>query len=58
MRGDSWELYIILAGGAEIMEDGGEPVTVRAGDSFIFKPGFVGTWRAIKTMRQIWVTKD
>lgn len=58
IRGDSWELCIILAGVSEITEDGGATVTVRAGDSFVLKPGFIGTWRALETTRQIWVTKD
>lgn len=58
IRGDSWELCIILDGVSEITEDGGETVTVRAGDAFVLKAGFVGTWRAIETTRQIWVTQD
>ena len=27
----------------------------RAGDSFVMKPGFVGVWRTIETVRKIYV---
>jgi uncharacterized cupin superfamily protein len=40
----------------ELTEDGGEPVTYRAGDSFVMKPGFTGTWRTIETVRKIYLT--
>ncbi|WP_321867126.1 cupin domain-containing protein [Paraburkholderia tropica] len=58
MKQDAWELCVILSGVSEITEDGGETVTVRAGDSFVLKPGFVGTWRVLETTRKIWVLKN
>jgi uncharacterized cupin superfamily protein len=58
MKGDTRELCVILSGVSEITEDGGEPVTVRAGDTFVLKPGFVGKWRVLETTRKIWVTKN
>ncbi|WP_306970422.1 cupin domain-containing protein [Streptomyces afghaniensis] len=27
-----------------------------AGDSFVMKPGFVGVWKAVETVRKIYVT--
>jgi uncharacterized cupin superfamily protein len=40
---------------AEITEDGHAPITYRAGDCFIMKPGYVGTWRTLETVRKVWV---
>ncbi|KSV80800.1 cupin [Sinorhizobium fredii USDA 205] len=45
----------ILSGLVEIEEKGGETKTYRAGDSFVMKPGFVGVWRTIETVRKIYV---
>ena len=28
----------------------------QAGDSFVMKPGFVGVWKTIETVRKIYVT--
>jgi uncharacterized cupin superfamily protein len=28
---------------------------VKAGDHFIMKPGYKGTWRTLETVRKIWV---
>ena len=41
---------------AEIEENGGETYTFRTGDSFVMKPGVVGIWRTIETVRKIYVT--
>jgi uncharacterized cupin superfamily protein len=56
IKGETFEFCHILAGVIEITAQGGEPVTYRAGDSFLMKPGFVGTWRTIETVRKIYVT--
>ncbi|GHH88823.1 cupin domain-containing protein [Streptomyces capitiformicae] len=45
----------ILAGIVELTPEGGEPVVYRAGDSFVMKPGFVGVWKTIETVRKIYV---
>lgn len=58
MKQESWELCVILSGVSEITEDGCKTVTVRAGDSFVLRPGFVGTWKVIETTRKIWVLKN
>lgn len=56
IKGETFEFCHILSGLVEITPEGGEPVTYRAGDSFVMKPGFVGTWRTIETVRKIYVT--
>ncbi|WP_077034607.1 cupin domain-containing protein [Pelomonas sp. KK5] len=56
IKGETWEFCLILSGVAEITEDGQAPVTYRAGDSFIMKPGYLGTWRTIETVRKLWIT--
>jgi uncharacterized protein len=46
----------ILSGIVEITPEGGEPVVYKAGDSFVMKPGFVGVWKTIETVRKIYLT--
>lgn len=55
IKGETFEFCHILEGVVELVEDGGEPVTYRAGDSFVMKPGFTGVWRTIETVRKIFV---
>ena len=56
IKGETFEFCHILQGVVEIIEDGRSPVTYRAGDSFVMKPGFVGIWRTVETVRKIYVT--
>jgi uncharacterized protein len=56
IKGTTFEFCHILAGLVELTEKGGETITYRAGDSFVMKPGFVGVWRTIETVRKIYVT--
>jgi len=56
IKGETFEFCHILAGVIEITPDGGEPVTYKAGDSFVMKPGFTGVWKTIETVRKIYVT--
>jgi uncharacterized cupin superfamily protein len=56
IKGETWEFCYILSGVAVITEDGHEPVTYKAGDCFILKPGYTGTWRTLETVRKVWVT--
>ncbi|MBC8130479.1 MAG: cupin domain-containing protein [Rhizobiaceae bacterium] len=44
-----WEFCHILAGVSVLTEDGGVPVTLKAGDSFVIRPGFNGTWNVVET---------
>lgn len=54
---DEWEYCRILAGVSVIAEDGGAALTVRAGDSFILRPGFKGTWEVLETTRKDYVIR-
>lgn len=54
---DEWEFCHILDGVSVIAEEGGEATTVRAGDSFILRPGFKGTWEVVATTRKEYVIR-
>ncbi|KGF69396.1 cupin [Hoeflea sp. BAL378] len=56
IKGDTFEFCHLLAGVIELTPKDGEPVVYRAGDSFVMKPGFVGVWKTIETVRKIYVT--
>jgi len=55
IKGDTFEFCHILSGRIEIIEDGGKTHPFAAGDSFVMKPGFVGKWKTIDTVRKIYV---
>lgn len=55
IKGETWEFCHILSGVVELTEDGGVPKRMTAGDTFILRPGFVGIWRTIETVRKLWV---
>jgi uncharacterized cupin superfamily protein len=52
-----WEYCRILAGVSVITEDGGIAHTVRAGDSFILRADFSGTWEVTETTRKDYVIR-
>lgn len=55
---DEWEYCTILSGVSVIAEDGGDgAVTVKAGDSFVLRPGFRGSWEVIETTRKQYVIR-
>jgi len=54
---DEWEFCHILSGVSVIEEEGGEARTVRAGDSFIIRPGFRGSWEVVETTRKEYVIR-
>ena len=54
---DEWEYCRILEGVSVIVEDGGQAVRVTAGDSFILRPGFKGTWEVLETTRKDYVIR-
>ncbi len=56
IKGETLEFCHILSGVVDITPEGGEPVRYKAGDSFLMKPGFVGTWKTIETVRKIYLT--
>lgn len=55
IKGETFEFCHILSGVVEITPEGGTPVRYAAGDSFVMKPGFVGVWKTIETVRKIYV---
>jgi uncharacterized protein len=55
IKGTTYEFCHIISGLVEIEEKDGETKTYRAGDSFVMKPGFVGVWRTLETVRKIYV---
>lgn len=57
IRYDEWEYCRILDGVSIITEDGGEAFEVRAGDSFILRPGFSGTWEVVETTTKEYVIR-
>lgn len=54
---DEWEYCRILSGVSVITGEGGEARTVRAGDSFILRPGFRGSWEVLETTRKEYVIR-
>lgn len=52
-----WEYCRILSGVSVLTEDGKPPMTVRAGDSFVLRPGFCGTWEVVETTRKDYVIR-
>jgi uncharacterized protein len=55
IKGAYFEFCHILEGVVELTEDGHPPVTYRAGDSFVMKPGYTGRWKTIEKMRKLYV---
>jgi uncharacterized protein len=54
---EEWEFCHILSGVSVISEEHGEKTRVGAGDSFVLRPGFKGTWEVIETTRKEYVIK-
>jgi len=46
---EEWEYCRIVSGLSVITEDGGAARIVRAGDGFVIRPGFKGTWEVLET---------
>lgn len=54
---DEWEFFQLISGVSVLTEEGKTPLTLRAGDSFIIRPGFKGSWEVIETTRKTYVIK-
>lgn len=52
-----WEFCHILSGVSVIAEEAGPARTVRAGDAFVLRPGFKGTWEVLETTRKEYVIR-
>lgn len=57
IKDGAWEFATILSGVTELSEDGGPVRTLKAGDSFVLRPGFNGRWNVIETVRKLWVIR-
>ncbi|MFC4624263.1 cupin domain-containing protein [Daeguia caeni] len=54
---DEWEFCHILSGHSVVHEEGGESHTLKAGDSFVTRPGFRGSWEVVETTRKEYVIR-
>jgi uncharacterized protein len=52
---DEWEYCRILSGCSVLRGDDGTVAELRAGDSFVIRPGFRGVWEVIETTRKDYV---
>jgi uncharacterized protein len=52
-----WEYMHILQGVSVVTDAAGVAVTLRAGDSYVIRPGFAGTWDVIETTLKDYVIK-
>jgi uncharacterized cupin superfamily protein len=54
---EEWEYVHLLSGRSIITEDGGAAHAINAGDSFLIRPGFTGTWEVLETITKQYVIK-
>jgi len=50
-----WEYCHIIEGECTLTPEGGEPVCLGPGDSFVCEPGLKGTWKVGQTTRKYFV---
>ena len=53
-----WEYIRILEGVSVLTDAEGRATTVRAGDSYIIRPGFEGTWEVVETTLKDYVIRS
>jgi uncharacterized protein len=54
---EEWEYFHILEGHSILTEEGGRPLELKAGDSMVIRPGFVGIWEVVATTRKDYVIR-
>lgn len=54
---DEWEFCHILSGLSVLTEDGKASQELKAGTSFVIRPGFKGVWEVIETTRKEYVIR-
>jgi uncharacterized cupin superfamily protein len=52
-----WEYVHILEGVSVLTDSTGQAVTLRAGDSFVFRPGYEGIWQVVETTLKEYVIR-
>lgn len=52
---DEWEYFRILEGVSILTDAEGRETRLTAGDSYILRPGFTGTWEVVETTRKDYV---
>lgn len=57
IRYTEWEYMHILQGVSVVTDAAGVAVTLRAGDSYVIRPGFAGTWEVVETTLKDYVIK-
>ncbi|MCU0816548.1 MAG: cupin domain-containing protein, partial [Cypionkella sp.] len=57
VRYDEWEYVHIRAGHSILTGADGQAVHLRAGDSWIIRPGFEGTWEVVETTLKDYVIR-
>ncbi len=55
---EEWEYVHILEGVSILTDAAGTAHTLRAGDSLVIRPGFVGTWRVVETTLKEYVIRS
>lgn len=56
-RFEHWEFFRVISGVAVVTPEGGDPMTLRAGDALVMEPGFTGRWDVVETMLKHYVTR-
>lgn len=54
---DEWEYFRLTEGVSILTPDGGEPIRLMAGDGWVIRPGFVGTWEVVETTTKEFVIR-
>ena len=54
---DEWEYFRLLEGVSILTDAEGHETRLTAGDSFIIRPGFSGTWEVVETTRKDYVIR-
>ena len=54
---DEWEYFRILSGVSIVTDADGTETRLEAGDAFLLRPGFEGTWEVIETTTKDYVIR-
>lgn len=54
---DEWEYVHILSGHSILTDAAGTETHLRAGDSYVIRPGFKGTWQVVETTLKDYVIR-